>query len=365
MMAIIKAKLLLLKRKPGGFIATTIICIAFAFIMGMSSSGKVVIPVYSSMPNQPLQKIVKELNQGDAYQFKIEDKKLMMNRIAEGKAELGVELNADHFTIYRVSDSQNLYVIDSYLEGYYREMLQKQGILEIAKNKTVGKGIIEKLEHDKSLVVHSASYKDHSDPVYNQSLQGLFGFALFFSIFTVAFHVVEILKDKRDGIWDRLIISPTKKIQVYLAHLIFAFLIGYLQISLIFIILKFGAGIDFYGGLAETLVVIIPYLFAIVALAILLTGLVKTMSQYNAIVPLISVSMAMVGGAYWPIEIVSSKVILAISKVVPITYGMELLKGVTISGQSFSELTFPILILLLMGIVMMGVGISLIERRHV
>ena len=52
-------------------------------------------------------------------------------------------------------------------------------------------------------------------------------------------------------------------------------------------------------------------------------------------------------------------------KAIPITYGMELLKGATISGLSYSELLYPISILILMGVVMMGIGIRLMERRHV
>lgn len=365
MRGIIRIKFKLLLRKPGAFIATTIICIAFAFIMGMSSSGKLAIPVYSSMSDEKLQTIVKELNKGDTYEFVIETEKKVKNQVAEGKAEAGIRLSEESFTIYRVSETQNLYLIHNYVDGYYQKKLQKEGIMDLAKNESEGQSIIEKLDQDPDLSVKTTSFKDKQEFVYDSSLQGLFGFALFFSIFTVAFNVVEILREKKEGIWDRYIISPTSKFQVYLANLIYAFLIGYLQISLIFIVLKYGAGINFYGGFGATLLMIIPYLFAIVALAILLTGLVKTMSQFNAVMPLISVSMAMLGGAYWPIEVVSSDVILTFSKFVPITYGMELLKGVTILGQSFSELFMPILILLGMGVVMMGIGIGLIERRHV
>ncbi|MEJ9212762.1 hypothetical protein [Bacillus smithii] len=75
--------------------------------------------------------------------------------------------------------------------------------------------------------------------------------------------------------------------------------------------------------------------------------------------------MAMVGGAYWPIEIVSSQVLLAISKFVPVTYAMQALKEATIYHYSFSELLYPISILFMMGVVLMGIGINLMERRHV
>ena len=101
------------------------------------------------------------------------------------------------------------------------------------------------------------------------------------------------------------------------------------------------------------------------ALSILLTSIVKNAQQFNAVIPIISVSFAMIGGAYWPLELVESPVLLFLAKLNPVTYGMEILKGVAIYGYSFQELIFPISILLLMGVVMTVIGIRLMEKRHV
>ena len=107
------------------------------------------------------------------------------------------------------------------------------------------------------------------------------------------------------------------------------------------------------------------YVFAIVALSILLTAIVKTVGQFNAILPIIAVSSAMIGGAYWPIEIVESKLLIALSKINPVTYGMEMLNGAVVYQYPLEELLYPISILFLMGVVFLGVGMHLMERRHV
>lgn len=57
----------------------------------------------------------------------------------------------------------------------------------------------------------------------------------------------------------------------------------------------------------------------------------------------------MLGGAYWPLEIVSSKVIL---------------KGVTINARSYVELLQPLSLLLFMTVVFMGIGISVMEKKN-
>jgi len=146
---------------------------------------------------------------------------------------------------------------------------------------------------------------------------------------------------------------------------LYTFFEGYLQVVIIFTVFRYIVGIDFNGKFMLALLILIPYVFAIIALAILVTALVKNMSVFNAVLPILSVSMAMIGGAFWPIEIVQSEILLALAKINPLTYGMEALNGLLIYNEPLSELLMPISILILMGVAFMGIGIHLMERRHV
>lgn len=357
MTGVLWGKFRLIARTPGRLIATTIICIAFAFFLGQSAFSKVIVPVYSSLPEAEVTMIVDELNSSDSFQYVLESEEMVREKVAEGDVEAGVELEEKDFTLIHISRAENFHLIQQHLKTFYVKKLRDEAVLELAG---------EQAEVRENLFELSiSSYTDENQWVYDANLQSLFGFALFFSIYTVAFSVVEILREKQSGIWDRYILSPTSKFEVYAGNLIYAFLIGYFQIALVFLVFKYGVGIDFYGGFGKTLILIIPYLFTIVAMSIFIAGITKTIGQFNALVPLIGVSFAMLGGAYWPIEVVSSEFLLALSKVIPITYGMELLKGATISGLGYGDLLFPVSILLLMGVAFMGIGIQLIEKRHV
>ncbi|MFE8700322.1 ABC transporter permease [Cytobacillus sp. FJAT-54145] len=364
MTGVLWGKMRLLIRKPLPLLITTIICIAFAYLTGLSTSSKIEVPVHSSLPTETLNDIVLKLNESDTYEFVLYNEDEVKNKVAEGKAEAGVLLEEGSYTLYQAGETQNFRLINQYVYQFYRKMLQEE-VMKVVTNKEETEKVLLSLKENPAFTLSLNSYKNETDWVYDQSLQALFGFALFFSIFTIGYNVVEILREKQMGIWDRLILSPTTKTKMYLGNLLYSFFTGYFQIALIFIVFRFGTGVNFYGGFIKTLILIIPFVFSIVALSILLTSLVKTMGQFNALIPLISVSFAMIGGAYWPIEIVTSEPLLIISKFVPITYGMELLKGVTVSGLSITDLLYPVSILLLMGVVMMGIGIRLMERRHI
>lgn len=365
MSGIIWGKFRLLIRKPGAILATTFICIAFAYFMGKSAFTAVQVPVFSSMPEEELTRILEELNKSDSFDYFLEKEEEVKNKVADGSVEAGAELHSDRFVLYQTGQTENFRLIYQDLSTYYSKKLKEKAVIQLVGENSVIVEHLEDAEKTPFIGLTVSSYTDENQWVYDVNLQSLFGFALFFSIYTVAFSVVEILREKQSGIWDRYILSPTSKLEMYAGNLIYSFIIGYVQIALVFLVFKYGAGVDFYGSFGKTLILIIPYLFTIIALAIFIAGIVKTIAQFNALIPLISVSFAMLGGAYWPIEIVTSDFLLAISKVIPITYGMEILKGATISGLSYSDLLYPISILLLMGVVLMGIGIRLMESRHV
>ncbi|MCA1039471.1 ABC transporter permease [Bacillus infantis] len=364
MIGMLWGKILLTLRNPGALIASTIICMAFAYLTGQSAFVKIEIPIYSSADGSN-EEIMEELNDGDTFSFVLQTEDEAKKKVAEGNAEAAVELGQSSYVIYHAGASQNLQLLNQYIGRYYMKSVQEQQIVQLADDPAAAEKVLREAEKEPAFQLGLSSFNQKDTAEYSQPLQSLFGFTLFFSIYTVAFTVAEILRDKQSGLWDRFILSPTSKAEMYLANLLWSFLIGYIQIVFVFLVFKFGAGIDFNGRFGTVLIAVIPYLFSIVALSIFLTGLVKTMSQFNSIIPLISVSFAMLGGAYWPIEIVSSELLVGVSRFIPITYGMEMMKGAVVSGRSITDMLYPVAILLLMGVILMGLGIRMIEKRHV
>src|SRR5690625_3864934 len=221
------------------------------------------------------------------------------------------------------------------------------------------------IEEKRVFHIKTASFSTDDEHIYDGRLHSLFGFTLFFVIYTIAYSVFQILVEKRSGVWDRMILSPVRKWEMYAGNFLYSFLVGYFQVFIIFCIFRYIMTVDFNGTFLQTLLILIPYVLAIVALSTFLIVIVISILQFNTITTIILISMAMIGGAYWPLEIVESKFMLTLSKIVPITYGMDALQSVTIYGQSMEEVLYPISILLLMSVVLTGLGIHLMEKRFV
>lgn len=370
MIGILQAKFKMFLRNPWTFMLFTGMSIGFALILGGSGLTTISVPVYAE--NEEMQKsfISEKLEESDAFSFNWMTEDELKDEIANGRAEIGVILLEHDYRFIVGVDSPNRSMLEQTVRGAYVEKFQQENILAAANATTDAEkeAVLENLQETMESPVfemNRSSFRSADTFVYDDTFQRLFGFTLFFVIYTIAYNVLPILVEKKDGLWDRVILSPVKKWEMYVANLIYSFFEGYLQVLIIFLIFRYWVGVDFHGRFLETLLVLIPYVFSIVALSIFITALVKNAQQFNAIIPIISVSMAMIGGAYWPIEIVESEFLLALSKINPLTYGMEVLNGIAVYGYPLEELVFPISILLLMGVVLMGIGIHLMERRHV
>lgn len=367
MYAIIKNHIQHIIHQPFTVIGMILLTILFGSILGSSqiqSHSQKIIPTYSSeLSSEEMVEIIPLLNNTGEFLFEIKSKEEVEQLFNDNSIDIAVDLKQESFIITTGAQTSDVTLVEAHL---YSNLIKISTVLEAANqlNKTPNE-IMNQLEQSEALYPIEETSFDRDDFIYDQSLQSLFGFSLFFVFYTVTFTVSAIVQQKSEGIWNRVLLSPLSKMQMYLGHIVFSLMLGYLQLFIIFNVFQYGLGVDFYGGFAKSLLVIIPFLFAITSLGVLISAFVKNPRQLNALIPLLAVSMAMIGGAYWPIEIVQSEMMIALSKVVPLFYGMEMLKGATYLHWSFEQFLLPTSILFTFGVICMGIGLNIMERKEV
>lgn len=150
---------------------------------------------------------------------------------------------------------------------------------------------------------------------------------------------------------------------MYGGHVLFSFLTGLVQLLLVFGVFRFVFGLTFGNSTVAFLAILVAYALSITALGMLLAGLVANAQQMAVVIPIVSVSSAMLGGAYWPIEIVSSSFMQALAELVPIHHAMEGIKGLAYHGWSLTQALPTVGVLLLFAVVLGAVGLWRVEVR--
>ena len=171
-------------------------------------------------------------------------------------------------------------------------------------------------------------------------------------------------RDKRLLIWDRLLLSPLSKIKLYVSNLVFVFIIGMLQISLLMFLNYIIFGIEFGQNLLGLFSTMAAFIFTVSALGLFISSFVKTNQQLSSIAPVIIVSTSMLGGLFWPTEIISNTILQAVAKLTPQFWAMDSMKKVIVHNGSYESILLNILILIMMGVIFLGTAIQIREDHN-
>lgn len=198
---------------------------------------------------------------------------------------------------------------------------------------------------------------------YSQNLQSLVGMTIFFLTYSVLFTVGDMLEDQRLKTMNRFMVSPVKRWHILLGNFIPGFLIGFVQMVIMVFSGKYLFGIDWGSGIPAVLMISAGYVFAIAALSLFVVSLVRSMGQLGALSPVILTGMAMLGGCMWPLEVVTSKIMLTMAEFTPHKWAMGAIVNIVQTG-ALSETTLKAMgILLAMGIVLFVLGERILFRK--
>lgn len=357
MLTVFNLQWLRLKREPFlaiSFLAMTLVFVYF--IVGSSGSETLTISTFSSELNESeMNEWVDRLNREDAYDFKIQKEEDIKKQIQGNRISFALELKEDGYQYLVGQESQFLMAVNQHVENIYRTHLRINEVNEqYPDNPVIQQNYVN---------VESRSLAGGVSGAEESSGHIIVGMTLYFSMFTTLFMMMNIATEKKIGTWDRLISSPLKKTSIYIGQLLHYFLIGFLQIIICFIIFNQIFHYDFGTNYLAIAVSIFAYVFALVSLGMLIISIVKSPQQLQAVIPIVCTGSAMLGGAFWPLEVVSNHIILFLAQITPIYFGMDALKKVIIFDKGVSDILTPISILLFMGVLFMGIGLNLMERK--
>jgi ABC-2 type transport system permease protein len=239
--------------------------------------------------------------------------------------------------------------------------LKDEGLNVENRDTQIQEMLDEKRVNIRPVKVRTQSFKEEEP--YNQIKQSVIGFSLFFAMFTIIFGISEILMEKEQFTWHRQLIAPISKLGILTGHMSFVFLLGYLQVTSMFVVSKYLFGVEWVGNMGYLMIVIAAFVFCVASLGMFLSNFVKTMGQLSALSPIIITGTAMIGGCFWPLEIVTSKILLFLSLLTPQRWAIEGIRSILVYNESLMAVKWPILILMGMGMFYLTLGAYLLKKK--
>ncbi|WP_366248500.1 ABC transporter permease [Terribacillus aidingensis] len=301
------------------------------------------------------------LNTDDSFTFEIVEPEEAREDIKKGNIDVAVRVMEDD---YRLLVSKNMPSVSS-IEHHVNSVFQREAqiaAVELQEGKDV-RGELDDYLADAPFQIEAQGLESEQIPTYNIRTQLLFAFTFLISMFILGFKVNNVTHDKVSGIWNRMILSPMKKTGMYSGYLLYSFLVTMLQIVVVLIVFRYVMNYDVGDNLWLIILITACFTFGMISIAMLITGFVRTPEQFYAIYPSLIPLIPLVSGAYMMPGTITNPVLLFIADLFPLAHAMEAIMSVVFYGAGLQDVLMSLLYMLLIGVVAMGLGINLVERR--
>jgi len=355
---------------------TTLIGAVSSF--GSSGSSKIPIAIINSdkgIYGDIYEDVMKNEKDLDIILYSEEDFEDVVNMVKETKIASMIYIpenfsdsiinNSDvNITIYKSSSNNSFYI----------EELVKKITNQIDISSLTGHFVLKNIE--KSIILNDLDKKKYFESSFNEALKELTlnnkvsveyeilsvqkenlilptgfnatspGFGVMFVMMGAFFTAVVLAEEREMNILSRLLTTPITKIVVLSGKLLGVFCVTIIQFLFIIFFGQFILGVNWGNSPLSVLLIAISFTLSAVGLGTILSSIVKTSAQASALTILISIVTSMIGGAWWPIEIMP-KYLQNIAKFTPQYWAINGFNKIILRGFGLKEImpNFSILII--------------------
>ena len=185
--------------------------------------------------------------------------------------------------------------------------------------------------------------------------QSVPGMGSMFVMFTVFGGMVTLIHEREDWTFQRLIMMPIGRSQLLGGKITGRFTLGIIQYLIVFAV-GLAAGLYFGSDHLAILFVILSFTLCVTALSFAIGSRLDNAQQASGLSLLLSITLASLGGAWWPLEIVP-EFMQVIGHISPVAWAMDAYHILIFQGGTFADVWVSIAVLLGMAILFFILGI--------
>ena len=190
---------------------------------------------------------------------------------------------------------------------------------------------------------------------------GVMGLAAMMVTFMLS--IISFVHERSAGTLDRLLSTPVTEGEIVAGYALAFGLVGLAQSVVIILTAVLLFDIQIIGSPVLVLLIILLFGVGNQGLAFMLSSLAKNEFQAIQFLPLILFPSLLLAGVFWPLEAVPA-LLRPISNFIPLTYCVDALRSVMIRGWGVGDVLFPLGVLVLFAVVMLGLSTYGLRKRR-
>ena len=199
------------------------------------------------------------------------------------------------------------------------------------------------------------SYSNVDEQTGNGFSQSVPGMGSMFVMFTILGGMTVLVREREQWTLQRLVVMPVSRAQIIGGKILMYFTLGMIQYAVVFAIgLLFG--MDFGNSLLGLLLIAMAFSLTTTALTFAIATQVRTQGQASQLTTLLALSLAALGGAWWPLSVVPETMRL-VGHVSPIAWAMNGFQDLLFFGGTVTDVLPEVGILLAIAGGLFAIGV--------
>lgn len=165
-----------------------------------------------------------------------------------------------------------------------------------------------------------------------------------------------LLHEREAGTLGRLLSTPVSRTTVLMGKLLARYLLGLVQIAILVVFGWVVLGVDWGRSPTALIAVVLAFGLMGVSLGVLLATVVRNAQAASALSTFLSMVLAALGGAWWPLEI-TPPLYRQVAQIFPTTWAMRAFESIFLRGATFRDVLMDVGVLVAYALVFAFVGL--------
>lgn len=183
------------------------------------------------------------------------------------------------------------------------------------------------------------------------------GFTLMFMLFMGLGTAGGFLEDREQGTFARLLMTPTRRPALVIGKVLGVYVTVLLQALIMVGVGAFVFRVPWGDDPLAVVMLVASFGLAATGLGVMVSTIVRSRGQMSAVTAAGATALSMLGGCYWPLDIVNPTM-RTIANLTPTGWAMQGLTDVVVRAQGVTQALVPTLALLAMSALFLLVGVS-------
>lgn len=230
------------------------------------------------------------------------------------------------------------------VKNYIDEYISNLKYLSISSNGDSSTFYKMYQEYEKNALIKLGEYTVKDKSVINDIMTRSVGMFIMFLMMGTSRIAELMLQEKRDKTYSRICAAPVKSIVYASSNFIVNMIVTLFQIGLIMLLLAVFLKLPFDKSFLEIFVILVAFGISAIGLSMLIVAFSDSTAQSGGLSTLIITPSCMLGGAFWPIEVMP-KIFQKVSYFMPQRWAIDAITKIE-GATSSSDVLLNIFILL-------------------